>query len=139
MLPEQPVAQEFLDEQAKQLRPTGCARFAIDGIALRFHRTLLRLPQARDLGNREPLIPKGLGLDSWPFGKRERAPAAKRGKPAWRWNAHRSFLMTDGINGEQGDVLFRGCQGPAFEILIQEIQERPERRPQMGFHTPLPY
>ena len=31
-----------------------------------------------------------------PLGKRDRAPELMRGKPAWRLNAHRSFLMTDG-------------------------------------------
>lgn len=49
MVLEQPLAQELLDEQAKQLRSTGDAGLAVDGIALRFHRTLLRLLPARTL------------------------------------------------------------------------------------------
>ena len=37
---------------------------------------------------------KYVSLSFW----RDRAPELMRGKPAWRWNAHRSFSMTDGID-----------------------------------------
>ena len=64
MVLEQPLAQELLDEQAKQLRSTGDAGLAVDGIALRFHRTLLRLPPAHTLSCTRS---GGVGLERyWP-------------------------------------------------------------------------
>ena len=61
-------------------------------------------------------------MDHWQA--RLRGPRQMAREPAWRLNAHRSFLMTDGINrktGSQG-AIYGQMTRPAKSVLIGECR-----------------
>ena len=57
------------------------------------------------------ITPKGLELGSWPFGKRNRAPAAKRGQPSARMGAPGAGGQRKRGESSHGLAGIRWCSG----------------------------